>query len=380
MKKIAHCLLVMCAAVIGGCGSPDTAAVDDYIRRLAAAQCQWEFRCCTDAQIEQREMGKFKDQATCEEFRQLALEYTTSDERLAVRQGRLSVDRAQADACLAQRTALSCDPAPGSPPPPPSPGMMNPCLLVFKGAAGAGDECRSISECAKGASCVFSGGPTGVCVPHQQENEICNSSNDCDPSVANLYCAKQDFRCHRRSPAGGPCAYTIDMVTAMPKAPLLLECDDSTGSLFCDPGAMTCRAMPTTGEPCLRAPLPPDVFASCAAGLTCDPSGGPPGICRGPGAVGEDCSFIFCESTLYCDRAVTPNVCKQPAGLGAPCSFALPCEPSLYCDTAAAMPTCLQKLADGATCTQSQLCVSGQCFGGICIASPFGAQCIGRNP
>ncbi len=418
-KTIALLSLIVGALSPVGCGSPDTGAVDNFIHALAAAQCGFEFRCCTDAEIKQQEMGKFMDEATCVQFHELALENTHYAEVLAVRQGRISVDGTQAQACIAAETSLACNPAPGTPPPPPPPaGTVDPCTLVFKGATAVGNACQFANECVKGAHCVATGAAgEGVCVPYQEEMQICNTTSDCDPSVLNLYCAKQDFQCHLRSPLGGPCAYTIDPTSMMPTTPLLLECDNSTGALYCDPASMTCKNLPASGEPCLQPPLPPGVGATCGAGLVCDTggAGGTAGTCRGPGNVGDDCTQIPCQSTLYCDRAVTPNtcaalpslgeqcqqsnfqcakpyycntamspfVCAQPAQLDMPCSGAVVCDTNLYCDTSVAMPTCKAQLPDGSSCTQSRMCLSNQCtfaVGGVgtCAPTPVIVQCIGR--
>lgn len=409
--------LAVGALVAAGCGSPDTGAVDKFIKSLAAADCSWELRCCTDAEIQQQEMGKYKDQASCEQFKQLALENTMYAERLAVRQSRVTVDSTQADACVAAHMAKACN-SPTGTPAPTTPGSVDPCTLVFKGATKVGDECQFATECVKGAHCVPTGasGGQGVCVPYQEEKDICNASSDCDPAVANLYCARQDFTCHLRSPVGGACAYKIDPVTMMPTTPLLLECDTTSGSVYCDPTSMTCKNLPAAGEPCLSAPLPPGVNSVCGPMLVCDMPAGMGGTCRGPGKVGDDCTRVPCDTTqqLYCDRSTTPSTCKAlpslgeqcqaagflcakpyycstamtpyvcaaPAQLGQPCSGNVQCDTTLYCDTTTAMPSCKAKLADGSQCTQGRMCLSNLCSftgaSGTCVASPVSVQCIGR--
>jgi hypothetical protein len=410
--------LALGALVAAGCGSPDPGSVDKFIESLAAAQCSWEFRCCTDAEIMQQEMGKFKDEATCKQFHELALQNTMYSERLAVRQSRVTVDSAQADACVAAQMTKACNSATGTPPPAPAPGTVDPCTLVFKGATKVGDECQFATECVKGAHCVPTGasGGQGVCVPYQEEKEICNTSSDCDPAVANLYCAKQDFTCHLRSPAGGPCAYKIDPVSMMPTTPLQLECDTTGGNIYCDPASSTCKNLPAAGEACLTAPLPPGVSSVCAPGLVCDMPAGMGGTCRGPGKVGDDCTRVPCDTTaqLYCDRTVTPNVCKAlpalgeqcqaanfqcakpnycstamapyvcaaPAQLGDTCSATILCDSTLYCDTGTTMPTCKSRLPDGSACTQARMCLSNFCSfngaTGTCVSSPVSVQCVGR--
>ena len=407
--------ITLAAAVVAGCGNGggNTGAVDDFIKNLATAQCAWQFRCCTDAEIQQQEMGKFTDQATCVQFAELSLEDLHYAEKLAVRQGRITVDATQAQACIAEQNAKACNSATGMMTPPTMPGSVDPCTLVFKGATAVGDACQFANECKKGAHCVATGaGAEGVCVPYQEESQICNTSSDCDPTVDNLYCAQSDFQCHLRSPLGGPCAYTTDPSTNMPTLPLKLECDTTTGQLYCDATTMTCQNLPGSGQPCLMPPLPPGVFETCAPGLVCDTGG--TNTCRGPGQVGDDCTRINCDTMLYCDRTTTPNTCKAlpmvgqdcqasnfecakpyycdtsvspfvcaaPAQLGDPCSGAVQCDPTLYCDTTTTMPTCKSRLPDGSPCTQSRMCLSNLCTfagtGGTCATSPVTVQCIGR--
>jgi hypothetical protein len=412
--------IVILAAAATGCGSGgNPGAVDNFIHDLAVAECAWEFRCCTDAEIMQQEMGKFADQATCVQFKELALLNIHYSERLAAKENRISVDGTQASACVMAQSSKACNPAPGAPPPPnPTPGTVDPCTLVFKGVTAVGDACQFQNECVKGAHCVSTGaGAEGVCVPYQEEKQICNTTSDCDPSVFNLYCAKQDFQCHLRSPAGGPCAYTTDMVSGMPTLPLKLECDNTPGTnLYCDPTSNTCATLPGSGQACLTMP-PPGVGSQCASGLVCDSGTGGTNTCRGPGMVGDDCTRINCSTTLYCDRTVTPNTCKNlpglgemcqpsnfqcakpyycntamapyvcaaPAELGQPCSGTIRCDTTLYCDTQTtpAMPTCKGKLPDGSSCTTSVMCLSNQCsFGGAgigtCTPTTTQVQCIGR--
>lgn len=410
---------VAAALFAGGCGSGgNTGAVDDFISNLATAQCAWQFRCCTDAEIQQEEMGKFKDQATCVKFAELSLQNLHYAEKLAVRQGRIVVDSSQASACVAAEQNKMCNSATGTTPPPMMPGSVDPCTLVFKGNTAVGDACQFANECVKGAQCVATGsGSQGVCVPYQEASEICNTSTDCDPTVFNLYCAKQDFTCHLRSPAGGPCAYTIDMTSGMPITPLTLECDNSTpGQLYCDPTSMTCQNLPGAGQPCLMPPLPPGVGQTCAQGLTCDTGG--TNTCRGPGMVGDDCTRIACDKTLYCDLTVTPRTCKPLPGLGEQCSGApndqcaspyfcntntgmlpflcaqpaqlgescvnLPCDPAtLFCDHTVNPPVCGAKGGGGAPCTSSLMCLSGFCnfttgTAGTCSTPIVNVECIGR--
>ena len=406
--------VIVCAAI--GCGSPSTGSVDSFITSYAQALCDWQFKCCTAAEIMQQVGTKYKDSMSCLQFQQLTLEDQLYAERLAVRQGRIKVDGTQASACLSEQQNKMCNPAPGTTPPPPMTGV-DPCTLVFVGNTAIGDACLFANECIKGAHCVPTGAAgEGVCVPYQEQMQICNQSSDCDPTVTNLYCAKKDYTCRVRSPIGGPCAYTIDPTTQMPTTPLLLECDTSSPNttVYCDSASMTCKQLPGAGQACLAAPLPLGAPGRCDTGLVCDTSGGMPGTCRGPGNVGDDCTNIACNTMLYCDRSVTPNTCKtlpslgeqcQPSGgrcikpyycnfqvtpavcaapaqLGQMCSFQVQCDAGLYCDNTTAPNTCKMLLPDGSTCTSSLMCASGRCTfiggTGTCAPSQVIVQCIGH--
>jgi hypothetical protein len=394
---------------LAGCGGADTGAVDNVINSVAEQQCAWEFRCCTDPEIMKRDGTKYTDQMGCLSFAKLALENTLYAERLAAKQGRIKVDGEKSNACIDKLKMKACNTPPGQPPPdPPAPGYVDPCSLIFVGNTAVGEACLISNECVKGSHCYPVGSGEGVCVPYQQEMQICNQSSDCDPSVTNLYCARKDWKCHLRSPVGGPCAYTVDMVTMMPTLPVLLECDNTSGDVFCDPGTNTCRKLPVAGESCV-SPRPPGVGSGCDQGLQCDTSVGMPGVCRGPGAAGDPCSGQFpckpdgtlycdqlampptckmlpgvgdaclngqCARPAYCNNMVVPAVCAKPAALGEACSGQIRCDTTLYCDTQAMMPTCKNKLADGTSCMSNAMCISGLCAG-TCLPQN-GAQCIGR--
>jgi hypothetical protein len=371
--------------LITGCGG-DTGPVDDFIQKLAQAQCQWEFRCCTDAEIMQKEMMKFSDEATCEKFAVLALQEALDLDKLGVKQGRLAVDKASADACVAEQNNKMCN-MPGGTTPPPMACMVDPCTQVFVGSTPANEACIIGGECAKGSHCVGSGsGTEGVCQPFQKEGEICNTSSDCDPSVCNLYCAHQDFKCHVRSPLGGPCAYTPDPVTGMPMTPLLLECDATLGNIYCDPDSSTCMGLPGEGEPCLALTIP-GVFAKCdtSQNLFCDTSKGAPGTCSALPTLGQQCNTTGqCQKPYFCNFSVSPAVCDQPAQLGQMCSFSKSCDTTLFCDMSAVPNTCKAKLAAGSMCTSSQMCLSSNCqfAGGVgtgtCTAGTTAVMCVGR--
>jgi hypothetical protein len=410
-------LAFICSAV-AGCGSPSTGSVDLFIANMATQQCAWEFRCCTDAEIQTQDGHKFTTQDQCVPYRQLTLENELYVSRLAVSQGKLKLDDGKAQACLAQMMAQACNPKTGTTNP--MPGMtMDACANVFIGVTPVGSPCQFADECVTGARCVNDSltPGSGVCIPYQESGQICNDTTDCDPLASPvLYCAQQDFKCHTRSQAGGPCAYTLDSA-GKPTLPVLLECD-TTGNLYCDPTSNTCKTLPTAGQPCLTSP-PPGVTDSCdpdpTLRLVCTtPAGSTMGTCMGPAQVGQSCTSLPCDTNLYCDPTTSvcamlptlnqscatigqcltpyycnfakqPATCDQPAQLGQSCQ-SVTCDTNLYCDTTTtpAMPTCKALLADGAVCTSSIQCASHDCTGialnmQTCAASPAPVvMCSGR--
>ncbi|HEY2517976.1 MAG TPA: hypothetical protein VGI39_44200 [Polyangiaceae bacterium] len=429
--------------VLGACSSnsaPDVSALNNFLQQEAQATCAWEFKCCTDAEIKTEADGKYTTQQGCLDYQQLGQEDSVYLARLAVSEGRLKVDGAHASACIAQMQARACNPALGQTVPTPPAAALDDCALAMVGSTPVGAECVYAQECVTGAHCVNDTQAVGrgVCVPFQKVGDICNADGDCDPSVDQIYCANQDFKCHVRGKAGDTCAYTLTPPSTSPQLPLVLECDQSPAStLYCDPSSNTCKNLPANGEPCL-SPLPPGVTSACnpdpTLELTCAPNattgvgtGGIGGItggtCRAPGKVGEDCSTLPCAENLYCNTAVTGTtgtvtpVCAPLPGLGQPCVSAgeecakpyfcaydpttgsdlcskpaelgedcttVTCDTGLYCNTTVAGTprVCAAQLPDGSPCleTEPQQCKSLYCSGSpsVCQSAATGVVCIGR--
>jgi hypothetical protein len=361
MRKLTYSFV--CAALaVAGCGS-DSSGVDSFIESIAKQQCAWEYRCCTDAEIKKQEGNRYMSQDACEPYHELSLQTELYANRLAVKQGHLKIDKKQADACLAQMGAVACNPKPGAPPQMPSM-AMDACVDVFVGATKAGQRCELPIECEKGTHCAMAlGASAGVCVPYQKENEICNTSKDCDPSVDQLYCALQDFKCHKRSLEGQPCAYTISETTSKETLPLLAECDTTNDNLYCDPASKTCKHLPAAGEPCLTT-LPPGVSASCDPDpdlrLRCvTPTGGAGGTCTAPAKENQDCTNVNCDVDLYCDTSAPPSrVCHHLPGLNESCATTGACVSPYYCDFTGGN-LCHRRAQLGERCDTSTICDIG---------------------
>jgi hypothetical protein len=379
MRNHGLVFLSLCAAA---CGSNAVGDVDQLIGAMATQSCAWEFRCCTDPEIAQQDGHRFQTEEECVPYRTLALQNQLFLARLAAKQGRIRVDGAHRDACLSQLENRVCNPKPGTPVVI-DPMKVDDCALSLIGSTAVGDECVYATECVDGARCVSDATAVGrgVCVPYQEETQICNADGDCDPKDPRLYCAQQDFHCHARGGLGAACAYTTDAQGKNPTLPMLLVCD-SRLSLYCDPVSSTCKQLPADGEPCLSPP-PPGVSSSCdpdpALQLVCETSGtGDTGVCRAPPTLGQDCSTSGgrCQKPYFCNYAKSPAVCDQPAKLGQSC-LSVSCDTGLYCDSTTR--TCMSLLADGQPCTSSSQCISLDCGFATGTGTTSGETCLPRT-
>jgi hypothetical protein len=194
--------LALTLALAPACGN-DAGEVERFIADLANETCAWQFRCCTDAEIWSSDGRKYTTQDACVPYAQLELQKQLYLDRLAAREGRVRVDRAKADACIAQLAEKACNPKPGMSVPMQNPMEMDGCRDVLVGSTPPGSACIAARECQKGSRCVGDATTVGrgVCVPYQQEGDICNSDADCDPDVPSLYCSQKDCGCRSSSRA-----------------------------------------------------------------------------------------------------------------------------------------------------------------------------------
>jgi hypothetical protein len=359
---------------------------------------------------------------TCVPYRTLAMENQLYLNRLAAREGRLRVEQVKADTCIAQMESRACNPKPGMTNPMIDPMAMDACIAVFVGNTAVGNECIYANECVAGARCVQDAGAVGrgVCVPYQEETQICNVDADCDPKVRNLYCAKEDFHCHLRAKLNERCAYTTDAAGKNPTTPLLLECDNSLGNVYCDPVSSTCRQLPSDGEACVKSVAGlaiPQCDPDTTLSLVCDTTTSVTGVCRAPGKLGDDCTTHACGKDLYCPtstgvlkrctalptlggdcssttsnyrcktpyfcntQAGPPYECAEPASVGESCAT-ITCGTDLFCDVNTRV--CKYRLPDGSVCVNSTDCLSLDCRALVgttietCQPRTIAVQCTGR--
>src|SRR5437870_3506025 len=105
-------VLVGLCALAAGCGGKqaarsgddggavaDTSSVDTFLRQLAQNQCDWELRCCKDAEIKLIEKGRPTDAMSCVAFHLLDAKDSLWLERYEVGAGRMKSDDAGSAAC-----------------------------------------------------------------------------------------------------------------------------------------------------------------------------------------------------------------------------------------------------------------------------------------
>jgi hypothetical protein len=306
--------LLLAVVALTGCGT-DTHNIDTFIGSMAAELCAWEFNCCTDSEIQAKEGKRFADERSCADYRALDLEYELYLNRIAAQRGLVQLDAGSVTSCLATLKARTnaCNvvvPKYGGVP------LPDACNQAFVGKTAAGDACEFGGECAPGSRCITSGS-VGVCVPYQKEGEPCNYSYDCDPAVAQLYCATYDYRCHLRAKLGDPCVLTTNVVGQ----PMVgAECDNPSGDIYCNATVGVCMRYVGPGGACSAMPQLGSQPYQCnpAFGLTCLVGSVDNGYCVTNPACGVCAADQYCNTTLV--------ACQPKLDDGAPCTSDASCK------------------------------------------------------
>jgi hypothetical protein len=245
-----------------------------------------------------------------------------------VANGRLRLDRAALDACLAQPiTCRTIDP------------RLLPCPAAFEGSSGEDDECIRSEQCSAGQCWPRAGERCGTCRPLSEAGEPCLPGG----CVAGTMCSagRDDQVCKPKDlPEGAPCDEGI-----------------CAQGLTCGNGMpRVCEATAGLGEPCEDR--------RCGPNLAC----GPDRRCAEYrwGDEGSDCmdGRTFCRSHLVCDDIL--GRCVVPPGPNEPC-VASTCAEGAYCDET----TCRPKLTIGSPCEGDKQCASpSTCIEEHCAVPP----------
>lgn len=258
----------------------------------------------------------------------------------AIDAGRVQLDTAQAQLCLAAIGALSCDRTSGD-----LDMVFQRCLHVLHGTLAGGASCFLDEEC---ISNQCSGSSTtdacvaGTCVgdtpPATMPAELgmpCTFETGC---VEGAFCDYNETgTCVARRNQGESCSSTR-------------ECAAGLGCVG-DLPPFTCQPLPGLGEPCPYL-ICRDVGTYCSASGTCERVGLEGAACSG--VVGE------CAPDYPCDTST--GTCTRAPGVDEPCGYttAIRCfDAGLVCDEA--VSTCIAPKEDGEPCTVDAVCKSGHC-------------------
>lgn len=269
----------------GGGGNPDGGGasimtVADFQAALATGNCVANAKCGYIGASEEK---------TCEADATAALKnfppaYSPAE---AVDAKRLAFDAATAQKCADTLRTLGCTIDEYF-------ALSDLCEGVYKGLVMPGGMCRSDVECAGGwcdMGMVQTDGCAGMCVANTATGAAC------DPN---------DSRCGRTD--------------------------------FCDSTAKKCTARAAAGMACGGTKLPRCQLGLFCKGYKAGTMGMPdtPGMCAGPGAVGDACAEGFfgntnCTPGLFCDSSKTPAACATRLAAGAECDTLSACADGLTC-------------------------------------------------
>ncbi len=360
-------------------GDDDTGGdgADDNLEQLVASLCDWDFKCCTDGELDYR-LGHFTaDAADCTARFVEQVHSNDNDPHsprsdllyvlgYAVDLSRSDLNPTQVAACAQQVDARACN-APTVPgsfdacEPGTDPGA-DPCRLdnLFVGTLAPGHECSAALaglgdiECAPGSTCEEVADGDWECVDKGLVGEFCEADSTCD---AGLYCDLATGLCADKSPLSGPCAFAD--ATQPDAGTETLPCAEG---LSCDPSGGTCVASCSLGFDCATD-------AACPAEQSCVPldiDALTYTYCAPRGqANGDRCDTQRdCADGLHCDG----DACATDLGVDEPCVASEQCEAGLYC-----AGVCRVVKNAGETCAGDVECNPSTTVG--CITNDDGRAC-----
>ena len=351
----------------------EVADLDDLIGSL----CDWEFRCCSEGELDYR-LGPFtKDVMDCQAR---YVEQVESNDDVAESQagGLLNVlgfgvrlDRSDPnpdaiEACKEQvdlwqcnqpfdGTVVACEPTDLA---------DNPCDLrnLFTGKQTVGDLCSEALaaidiECEAGSSCELKDG-TYVCVDKGLQDEFCEADQHCDQG---LFCDLGAGKCAPRSVVGEPCHF--DDLEQPDAGTETLPC---VAEATCDPQQERCVQYCSRGYDCVAD-------SQCPSGDSCIPvdiGDHTYTYCLERGDTnGDRCdSDHDCADAFHCNG----DSCRADLAQGTACALTQECQEGLYCATFAS-GECEIVINAGNTCVADEECNTSTTIG--CITSDDGQLC-----
>jgi hypothetical protein len=383
----------------------DVASVDRFIGALAAAMCDWQFRCCSLPEVDYIGSSSYLTPSECRPMTELQLRTQLGELRGAVFTGRMGLDSKVAASCVANFSEGSC--ATLALPQDPWTRLAE-CLDPFVGQVPAGAPCRLRDECETGSLCVpggtgargnllktpeglsaprklrYAGSVTGACLTYASEGELCRDFGDCAPG---LYCRADTSVCARPALEGEPCQ------SADPNGLPAIErpCDDADGWLTCRGGM--CGRLPQSGEPCLGDGAHPPCDPDPSLALVCVGARfNGPGVCQPRASAGQACGsdgLAPCDIGLTCngaDGVASLGTCGPAPVAGASCAFPSACGFGAVCDSDTVVCAAGKALRDGMACATGADCASLVCsesapgVGGCASPVLVRIACTGEAP
>jgi len=361
-------------------GGTAAQAFDDFIADVAGGICSWLFRCCDLRNIDVLSMSHYLTEADCVLAQQQLLAGNYSESRLAMKDGRVTIDASLAAACVFRVGKATCTP--------PAPmgldlwGRLATCPDPFVGHVQTGERCTLRDECVPGSRCVPGGAPAdytagvtpeglsppallssavlvfGTCTAYVKEGDRCLADVDCAPG---LYCRGPEYLCARPAGDGEPCNRPMDIASG-PR----IACNDIDPAKPRLCAGDRCSRLPRDGEPCLSLGYYPPCDPDPALALSCvGMQFNGTGVCKQAVGVGAPCGGFGlppCMYGLLCvpDASGQLGTCAVPPGIGQSCPDST-CAQGAVCDFGTSICVAAGARRDGEACSADFDCASQSC-------------------
>ncbi len=282
----------------------------------------------------------------------------------AVMSGKAKYDGTKLQACADKLAGLGCDAIYQR--------DIDECVATLSGTVAAGQACTMDVECAKGNYCKGVACP-GICSAREAAGGSCDADTDCASGLA----------CH-----SGKC----ETLAKVDEACGLATSPDCSAGLTCvgaDSKAKKvgkCRPNAEAFKGSVSESCDPQAGVLCKEGSVCTiQSFGVAGLvaaCTAPLAAGAACKASYpdaCPLDEYCKLSgnialgMVDGACTKKPKAGEPCGVGLLggdiCAPNWRCNKA---KTCIVEERAGGSCESADICYSGTCTGGKCVA---GGKC-----
>ena len=358
----------------------DTGANEGGLDELIGTLCEWDFKCCSEGEIDYR-LGPFTtDEANCTE-RFVEQLHSNDDEDAETPRGDLlyvlgfavRLDRSEPNPqavsdCRDELDGRGCNEPwdedtycdPGDDP------AESPCDLrnMFTGKQKVGDPCSGALsslgydiECEAGSTCEEMDG-TFICVDKGLDGDFCEAHHTCDQG---LFCDIATGTCSPRRDIGQACAF--DDPDAPDAGTETVPCREH---LTCDPSSETCVQYCSLGYDC-------GADEQCGQGNSCIPvdmDDNTYTYCLPRGDVnGDRCDTERdCADDFHCNG----GACAFDRAQGLSCTADNQCQAGLYCDLGGTGECEIVNNANE-LCAADRECNPSTTLG--CMTSDDGARC-----